>query len=205
VKILIYNVNWRGDVLFSTPAIHSIKKLYPDSHLTCLVTPRCREMLKGNPDVDQVLCFDERNDRALHLKFSLVRELRRNAFDVAFLFHRSFTRALILALAGIPKRIGYATKARGILLTHAVAPPAGTPHKVDYFLGLVRASGATETDRNYRFFVTPEDDARAGQFFVQGPFKHSIGVIKCLKGPANTWFAGKLGYDEFRRSGRHSS
>ena len=185
MKILIYNVNWRGDVLFSTPAIRAIKALYPDAHLACLVTPRCRGMLKGNPDINEVLCFDERRDRALHLKWGLVRHVKQQSFDLAFLFHRSFTRSLLLAMAGIPRRIGYSTKGRGIFLTQPVPPPQGVVHKVDYFLGLAQAAGAHDSDRRYRFYVTHEDDTRADKIL------HTAGIGKedpfVVLNPGGNW------------------
>ncbi|MBI2870087.1 MAG: lipopolysaccharide heptosyltransferase II [Candidatus Omnitrophica bacterium] len=163
MKILIYNVNWRGDVLFSAPAIRAIKRFYPGSRITCLVTPRCRDILKSNPDVAHIISFDERRNRSLSEIWAFIRSLKKQSFDMVFLFHRSFSRALMMRLAGIPQRIGYATKRRGFLLTRAVEPPKVPVHKVDYFLGLARACGADASDRFYRFYLESGDESRADE------------------------------------------
>jgi len=141
-KILIFNVNWLGDVVFSTPAIRAIKKAYPDSYMACLVVPRCREILETNPHLDEVIDFDEDGaHRSLIGKIKLIRQLRAKKFDVAFLLHGSFSRALITALAGIPWRVGYATKRhRRLILGCYLAEPKRPVHKVNYFLNLVRVA-----------------------------------------------------------------
>ncbi|MEA3560218.1 MAG: lipopolysaccharide heptosyltransferase II [Candidatus Omnitrophota bacterium] len=158
MRILIFEVNWRGDVLFSTPAIRAIRKKYPDSFITALVVPRCREILEQNPNIDEIVIYNEhRGHRSLLGKLSLIRQLRRRQFDLAFIFHRSFTRALMIYLAGIPGRIGYNIKRRGFLLTQKVELPRGKIHKVEYFLNMVRKAGIKTETRFYEFYISQED------------------------------------------------
>ena len=141
-KILIVSVNWIGDVLFTTPFIRAVREAKPDSHIACLVHPRCAEMLDPNPRIDELILYDEEGiHRSLAGKIRLVSELKNRAFDTVFILHRSFTKALITYLAGIKERIGYATKHRSWLLTLAVEEPPANTHKVEYFLGLARSAG----------------------------------------------------------------
>ena len=53
-RILIVNVNWIGDVLFSTPSIRALRAKFPDAYLASWVPPRCREVLEENPHLDEV-------------------------------------------------------------------------------------------------------------------------------------------------------
>ena len=48
-RILIVNVNWRGDVLFATPFTRAIRKAYPESFIASLVVARCGPVLRNNP------------------------------------------------------------------------------------------------------------------------------------------------------------
>jgi len=158
-KILIVSVNWIGDVLFTTPFIKAVREAYPDSHIACLIHPRCAEILDTNPKVNELILYDEEGiHRSLAGKITLISALRKKAFDTAFILHRSFTKALITYLAGIGERIGYATKHRTWLLTLAAKePPAGT-HKVEYFLGLARSAGIElKGQPSYEFFVEDRD------------------------------------------------
>lgn len=106
-RILIVEVNWVGDVIFSTPFIRAVREAYPDAYIACLIHPRCKEMLESNPRIDELIVYDEEyGHKGLLGKLKLVLELRKKHFDVAFLLHRSFTKALITFLAGAKERWG---------------------------------------------------------------------------------------------------
>ena len=153
-RILIVNVNWIGDTLFSTPFIRAVRDAYPDSYIACLLHPRTKEMLELNPCLNELIIYDEEGvHRSLFGKLKLIVSLRQKKFDVAFLLHRSFTKALIMFLAGIRERVGYPTKRRGMLLTKMVEAPAEELHKVEYFLDIARASGITPKNKSYEFFI----------------------------------------------------
>jgi heptosyltransferase-2 len=164
MRILIFEVNWRGDVLFSTPAIRAIRKRYPDSFIAVLVVGRCREILEQNPNIDEIIIYEEyQRHKSLLGKLKLIRELGRKKFDQVFIFHRSFTRALMVYLAGIPERIGYNTKKRGFLLTKKIELPEQGLHKVEYFLNMVQAAGISGERKFYEFYISEGEKAWARQ------------------------------------------
>jgi len=171
-KILIVNVNWIGDVLFSTPFLESLKKSTPESHLTCLVVPRCQEILEDNPHLDEILIYDEKGSHAsLFGKLRLIQTLRKKRFDRVYLLHRSFTRRLLTFLAGIPERVGYAIKKGGFLLTEKVPAPPGSLHKVDYFLGLL-PKGALVPSKHYTLVVKEEDEKALQNLLLRKGIEH---------------------------------
>jgi lipopolysaccharide heptosyltransferase II len=186
-KILIVSVNWIGDVLFTTPLIRALRDAGADSHIACLIHPRCAGILDSNPGVDELILYDEEGvHRSLAGKMRLISELRKRAFDATFILHRSFTRALIAYLAGIRERIGYATKHRSWLLTLAVKePPAGT-HKVEYFLGLARLAGIElKVPPSYEFYVEDRDRKFASDMLRgRGVGESDRTVILC---PGGNW------------------
>ncbi len=153
-KILVVNVNWLGDVIFSLPVFKALKKAYPNAFVSCLAPPRVKEILESSPDVDQIIVYDEQGfNRGLWGKLKLIAELRREKFDIAFLLHRSLTRALLVFLAGIPKRIGYDTKKRGFLLTHPIKPLTSQVHRMDSYLHVLESFGIKVEDRTYQLEV----------------------------------------------------
>ncbi|MDD5496287.1 MAG: lipopolysaccharide heptosyltransferase II [Candidatus Omnitrophica bacterium] len=157
-RILIVNVNWVGDVIFSTPFIRALRERYPDAYMACLLHPRCSPVLEGNPRINEIIIYDEEGrHRSLAGKLKLIALLRKKRFDEAFILHRSFTKALIVYLAGIKERIGYPTKNRRMLLTKCAEEPEGDTHKVEYFLNLARAAGIEPHDSSYEFFIKDED------------------------------------------------
>jgi len=158
-RILIFNVNWLGDVLFSTAAIRNIRYNFPDNFIACAVPPRCYQILKGNPHLDEIIIFDEKERHKGFIgQLNFVKALKDKEFDTVFLFHRSFTRALICRLADIPERIGYHTKKRGFLMAKKIiAPLPDTMHRIDYYLNILKESGLKVEDRFTEFIIGVED------------------------------------------------
>jgi len=157
-RILIVEVNWLGDVLFSTPLIKAIRGKFKNAHIACLANPRTKEMLEHNPRIDEIIIYDEKGEhKSLAGKVRLIALMRKKKFDLALLLHRSFTKALITYLAGIGERAGYTTKKRKFLLTRPVDPPGVPAHKVEYFLRIAREFGCDISDKDYEFFPTEKE------------------------------------------------
>lgn len=155
-RFLVVNVNWLGDALFSTPALRALRRKYPDAHIACLLPPRAAAVLKNNPNVNEIIEADDRVNLLRPFSFfKMLNRLRRGHFDIAIFFHGSSTKAWMAALAGIPERIGYATK-KSRRLTRACPPPGKRLHKTDFFLNLLAFIGVPSAGREPDFVVTPE-------------------------------------------------
>ncbi len=199
-RILIVNVNWRGDVLFSTPFIRALREKYPDSFIACLVVPRCAPILENNPHLNELIIFDEQNGhRGLWGKLRLIKLLRSKRFDCAFLLHRSFTRALLCYFAGIPQRAGYFTKKRAWLLTKTIAQPIKEMHKAEYFLNLARACGMEAKDRNYQFFPSREDKDYIDNLLQKNGLGRSDSLV--VLNPGGNWQLKRWPKENFARLG----
>jgi lipopolysaccharide heptosyltransferase II len=171
-RIVIFNVNWLGDVLFSTATIRNIRRNFPDSYIACVIPNRCYQILKGNPHLDEIIIFDEKDKHSgVIKKLSFIKSLREKNFDAAFLLHRSFTRALFCRLSGIPIRHGYFTKKRGFLLTKKIImPDKDALHRIDFYLNIIKEAGLEVKDRFLEFFFEDSDVKFVDNFLN----KHSI-------------------------------
>lgn len=165
-RILIFNVNWIGDVLFSTPIIRCLRRAFPDSYIACIVPPRCYPILEDNPHLNEIILFDEETEfRGLPGMLRFSRQLAAKKFDTVFLLHRSFSRALVTVLAGISQRIGYSSFKRFLLLTHQrPAPPVTSVHRIDYYLGVLEIAGLQTDQRDPELFVNHDDDRQVDVF-----------------------------------------
>lgn len=162
-RILIFNVNWIGDVLFSTAVIRNLRYRFPGSFIACAIPPRCLPVLEANPYLDEIIVFDEKGmHKGIVGKISFIAGLRSRRFDTVYLLHRSFSRALIAFLSSIPERIGYYTRKRGWLLTRKSRPPdIFAVHRAEYYLGLLRQSGIPVRDDHLDFPVSKEHREKA--------------------------------------------
>ncbi len=157
-KVLIVEVNWLGDILFSTPAVRAIRRDHPRAYLAALVVPRGKQVLAGNPYIDEIIVLDEeKRYRGWRGKARLVRDLRARKFSLAYIFRPSVTRTLVLCLAGVRRRIGFNKKAP-FLLTEAVPMPRDpTMHRADTYYYLVTRRRIPASERYCDFYVAPSD------------------------------------------------
>jgi heptosyltransferase-2 len=173
-RILIRGVNWVGDAVMTTPAIAGIRKTFPHAKIALLVKPWVAGVFADNPDVDEVLLYDAagRHRGAAGL-LRLARELRGYGFDLAVLLQNAFEAALLVFLAGIPRRVGYNTQGRGPLLTTVVVrnEPIRRLHHVDYYLVLLRALGWAEGERTPQVYLGADVDSRAATFLDEAGVK----------------------------------
>ncbi len=186
-RILIFNVNWLGDVLFSSATIRNIRRNYPDSYIACAIPGRCYPILKDNPYLDEVIIFDEQDrHKGMLAKLNFVSLLKSKKFDTVFLLHRSFSRALICRLAGINQRIGHYTRKRAFLLTKKIIPPKkDSLHRIDYYLDLIEKSGLRIEDRYLDFFFSLSDENHVEDFLNRNSIGKNDFIIAL--NPGGNW------------------
>ena len=59
MKILITRTDRIGDVMLSTPVFRAVREAYPKSHIAVLVRPYARDIVEGNPYIDEVIIYDK--------------------------------------------------------------------------------------------------------------------------------------------------
>jgi heptosyltransferase II len=130
----------------ATPAITRLRlALGPAAVIVALGRPGLDDLLAGFDHLDDLIIADARN---LMGPAKVASRLMPFRFDAAVLLPNSFSSAITVRLAGIPRRIGYDRDGRGLLLTHKLdAPRRSPPHSgwepisaVDYYLRLADAA-----------------------------------------------------------------
>ena len=143
-NILIVRTDRMGDVVLTTPSIKVLRQAYPQARISILVSPATRELIEGNPCLDEVL-VDDRQDRHRGLRgfIRLIFILRKKRFDLAVIYHTKRRTNLACFLAGIPCRIGYKNNKMGFLLTLPILDerPYGQRHEAQYCLDVLRHLG----------------------------------------------------------------
>jgi lipopolysaccharide heptosyltransferase II len=123
-RILLVRLRQIGDVVFTTPAIHALRRRFPDAHLSYLVEPAAAPVVLTNPHLDDVIVAPRaRGVRGLIGDLALARRLRRRRFDLAIDFHGGPRASLLTWLSGAPARVGYDVLGRSWMYTRRVARP----------------------------------------------------------------------------------
>jgi heptosyltransferase II len=158
-NILVVNVNWLGDAIFSTPVFKALKDKYPGARVSCLAVPRIKEVLEHCPYIDEIIVYDEKGRHWFPWeKLRLIFQLRGKKFDAAYLLHRSLTRALMIYLAGIPVRVGFKTKKPSLFLTRTITVDENL-HRMDEYAEILKEEGMPVED-TYQLAV-PEENIKS--------------------------------------------
>ncbi|MBD3425769.1 MAG: lipopolysaccharide heptosyltransferase II [Candidatus Omnitrophica bacterium] len=194
-RILVFELNWLGDILFSFPLLRALRKACPEAYIACTVVPRYVDLLVNNPWINYVHALSDTNRlTSLGEKMAFIRMIRREGYDTCFLLKPSRTKALMASLAGISQRIGFAGK--GGALTRVVDRPDDGIHRADQLLALAGAVGITEADGTYEYFLSDEDAERAGEILheVGGGLRRMVAL-----NPGGNWIAKRWPREYFEK------
>jgi len=194
-KVMIRSANWVGDTVMSLPAIASLRLNFPRARIHILAKPWVADIFRANYDVDEVILYQNPGiHQGLAGKWRLARELKKKNFDLAFLLQNAFEAAFISVLAGIPKRAGYNTDGRSLLLTHPVLlrKEVKGGHQVDYYLAILKSLGLKLASRIPSLKIAPasqEEASRILQSLGLGESETLVGISPgATYGPAKQWF-----------------
>lgn len=138
-RILFIRTDRIGDVLMNLPAIHLLRQTFPKAWLTLLLDRPVAGLLKGHPDIDELMTVDaEKLARSARDRWNLIRGVRKAGFDLAVVSNPNKFLHLLVFLAGIPYRLGYRRK-WGFLLNQTMVDrkDSASGHEIDLNLRLV--------------------------------------------------------------------
>ncbi len=131
MKVVVRLPNWLGDVAMSLPLLAALRKAGVAS--TLVVKAPYKPLVQ---DFGEALAFRGYRD-LLRLSW----RLRARRYDAGLVLPPSFSSALFLRLAGPRKLLGYASDARGWLLSQRLPGPRGGRHYVQETLAFLEALG----------------------------------------------------------------
>ena len=143
-KIFIRATNWIGDAVMTTPAMGAVRAAFPQAEIVVAANPVVTELLCHHPDCDRLLPYDKKGaHRGIGGLLRFCGEIRKERFDLAILFQNAIEAAIMTTLAGVPRRAGYTTDCRALLLTHRVWGwrRARRLHHTDYYLNMLAGLG----------------------------------------------------------------
>ncbi len=164
-RVCVRAPNWVGDVVMATPAFRALRHGLPQARVTLVVRASVEPVLRGSPWFDETVVYRP-DGRAAREFLRCTGRLRRPRHDLGFLLPNSFSSALMMRLAGVRRRVGYARDMRSALLTDAVPRPTEDgrfkpTYMVDYYLALCERAGLRDAGRQMELFFSDGDMARA--------------------------------------------
>jgi ADP-heptose:LPS heptosyltransferase len=163
-RVLLLNATALGDLLFSTPTFRALKETYPYWQLDMLVHPRYQDIAVPNPHLSRLWLYPGRGPRL----FTLMRQVRRQHYDLVVILHGNDPEATLIArAAGTPFILGSAHSPLAFAYSATVSHPDPFEHAIERRLAYARLLGADTPDRRLDLLVPPAEMGRARDLLVQ--------------------------------------
>ncbi len=149
MNILIVKLSAIGDVIHTLPALAALRRLYPAADITWVVEEAAADLLRDHPALDRVLVSrrkswlgEVRRGRIaapLAEMRAFLRALRCRPYDLVIDFHGLLKSAVVVALSGGRRRLGYDSlqEMSGLFYTEKI-PEDMAKHAVDRYLDFIR-------------------------------------------------------------------
>ncbi|MCL5267755.1 MAG: glycosyltransferase family 9 protein [Bacteroidetes bacterium] len=174
-RIIVARTDRIGDVVLSLPVFATLKRCYPDSELTALVSGYASDVVSSSRAVDRVMTIEPGESI-----YSIRQKLKRVNADVILILFPRFKVSFASFQAGIPMRVGTAYRWYSFLHNSKVHEHRkdSVKSEAEYNLTLARTLGCgevvldthlevdTEALRNVRQFM---DSNEIGRFVVIHP------------------------------------
>ncbi len=150
-KILIIKPSALGDIVQAMPAACCLAESFSNAQIDWFVRPEYAALVENHKCIHKTVIFERRKlgkwwykPAAFSELIRLVKQLRKEKYDIVFDFQGRFRSALFARLSGSKKRIGMdnTQEVTGPFYTDKIAQSDQSVHLVDYFLDMACAAGA---------------------------------------------------------------
>jgi ADP-heptose:LPS heptosyltransferase len=125
-RILILRLRSIGDIILLTPTLQLLREWRPDLRISVMVESRFRDLLQGNPAVEEVLTPGEgAGPYKLLARLEAIRGLRSRRFSLCVNLHGGPTSRFLARWSAAPWRVGFAHY-RGASVYNIPVPDART-------------------------------------------------------------------------------
>jgi lipopolysaccharide heptosyltransferase I len=164
-RIALIKPSSLGDIIHSLPVLTALRRRFPHAYIAWIVNRSYELLLRGHPDLDEVIPFDRTHSagdlRAAllrHLQFC--RQLRDRSFDLVIDLQGLFRSAVISLISGAGRRVGLSAAREGAPWFYTdVVPVADVNaiHAVDRYWLAAEALGAGAGPKQFTVPVSTAD------------------------------------------------
>jgi len=184
-KIFISNRAGIGDVILTTPVLRALKKKFPDSKITLMISPNSAQAVEGLDFIDEIITYDKKKDSV----WKIVKHIWK--YDLAICLDFKYRTAVMAFLARIPVRAGLKYK-RGLFMTHAVEknPRWENTYESYNYANIIKDSIGIELTGDFtQLYLPPAEDTdikHVDNIFATSGVKKEVPLITIA--PFTSWF-----------------
>src|SRR5215831_12405749 len=100
MKILVIQQKMIGDVLASSIICNNLKQIYPDAQVDYLVYPFTTPVVENNPNIDNIILFENRFRKSKKDLFQFVLSIRKRQYNMVIDAYGKLESNLVVAFSG---------------------------------------------------------------------------------------------------------
>jgi heptosyltransferase I len=177
-RIAIVMMSAVGDSVHVLPVITALKRARPQTHITWLLQPGPASLVRGHPDVDEIVPFHYGTGLAAYT--ALRQALADRRFDLALALQVSLKAGLALHFVHAPVKLGFdrarARDLNWLFTTHRI-PPGPRRHVQDQYFEFLAHLGVPHAPVTWN--LGPYADERAAQQTILQEIGAPYAAIVC--------------------------
>ena len=142
-KIIFFNMNQIGDLLFALPVMKAAKVQYPNAKIYSVIKENLKDLLNSANVADEIFV----KGKTFKEKINLINKIKKENIQTAILFSESPESLLTAFCSGIKNRIGFETASLNFLLTKK-SQKIGVP-SLKNNISLAAIAGIKNVQNNY--------------------------------------------------------
>jgi len=164
-RIALIKPSALGDIIQTLPVLAALRRRYPQAHIAWLVNRAYEPLLRGHPDLDEVLPFDRGATRyglwraaVNYVRF--LRDFRARRFDMVVDLQGLLRSGLFTIASGARRRVGLSSAREGAVWFYTDIVPVAdfnAIHAVDRYWLVAEALGVGDGPIEFRLPVGDEE------------------------------------------------
>lgn len=193
----VTNRNWKnicivmmsavGDAVHALSVVNAIKRKHPDCKITWILQPGPATLVRGHPNVDEILLFDR--SKGWHAFLDIRKELKKRHFDLVINLQVYFKAGIITSFTQSPIKLGFdRARARDAnwLFTNRQIPPHPVQHVQDQYFEFLEYLGIPHNPVVWDLGPWPEERAWQSEWVSQ--FDRPIAsIVVATSKPQKDW------------------
>lgn len=164
-SILVVNLMYIGDLLFTTPLLRTLRTSFPDAHIALLADEKNTGVIKYNPNLSEIIAIDKKGyHNKLPNYLRLIADIRKRKFDLVINFHANERASAIAAFSGAQQIAGFSAKGFGMFFDCLVKERTDI-HQVDAYLDVLKNIGIDIENQGLEMWVDDATEERATEIW----------------------------------------
>jgi heptosyltransferase I len=176
-----------GDAVHVLPLVTALKRHNPRSRITWILQPGPASLVRGHPDVDEIILFERK--RGLRAFTDIRRVLRDRSFEVVLSLQVYLKAGIVTGFTRAPVKLGFdrarARDVNWLFTTHRI-PSRANQHVQDQYFEFLDALGVPHEPVTWRLGPWPHEATARREFLSRIP-RPAVTLVLATSNPQKDW------------------